>query len=190
MHFLGIAILCLAISLESFSLALMTGANQRPIPTYLYLIISLVYGSIQAITLMIGMSLSLVLMHNQLILMKAHLIALLILSYLGIHRLRQLVRHKTIIEKRDEFLNYKRAIQLALSTSFDVLLAGLIFGLVQTEMSITLIIIFITTCFFVASGLRIGERFGSRYGSLMIGCSGGIIVAMTMKMILSSFGGI
>lgn len=187
MHGVGIAILCSAISLESFALSLMTGANQRQLPAHLYLVISMIYGSIQAITLMLGMFVGVVLIQNEYIMMNAHVIAILILSYLGIHRLRQLVRHQTLTEKRDEIISYKRAINLALSTGIDVLLGGLILGLLQVEMWITFIIIFTITCFFVASGLRIGERLGSQYGSFMIGCSGGIIVAITMKIILSSF---
>lgn len=189
MHLWEVVLISIGVSLGPLTIAIMKGANQRQFPKHILVLISIFLGGIQAFILALGRMIGLVPMRylNHKVIIEANKwIAAIILLALGIKMLRNTQKLIHLEERLEASLNYKDIIILAARSGLDVLLLGNVFGFLEAPIS-SVYILFIIVSLFVGIGLWIGERFGNKYQLLLNSCSGMILIAMSIEVVISFF---
>ena len=190
MQFWEIVIVAIGLTLEAFNVAVIKGAGQRNLTKEKLFGISLVYSIIQVSLLGLGIFLGWLPMNH---LQKQHFVGsskwfvALILIGLGLKMLITMIKHKQITEQREEDLNYKDMIKVALTTGLDLIILGVVLALLSTSILSDLVLVFSLTTLLVACGLWMGYRLGAKYKYIVDGCSGVILIIMGVKVALHYF---
>ena len=189
MHLWEVTIISIGLSLETFTLAIMKGANQKLLPTSRFFFMSLLCGAIETIMLICGMLIGIFplnYIHNDSIQLFSKWFSAILLVFLGLKMFNKIKREFNVEEHREEKLTYKEVIKLGVRAGVDVLLLGIIFAVLGTPL-VGIYIIFISTFLCAPIGLWLGGRLGSHYKFIIDGASGIILLVMEIKVVAGVF---
>lgn len=189
MHLWEVIVISIGLSLEAFTQAIMKGANQKQLPASMFFFMSLFFGAIETVMLMIGMGIGIFpmcYMHSETAQLINKWFSAIILLFLGFKAFKRTKMEIGFKEHLEEKLKLKEVTLLAVGTGFDALLLGVVLALLNTSI-LGIYAIFGFTSLFVGLGLWVGGRMGSSYKVLIDSLSGIILVTMGIKVIIEFF---
>ena len=163
MNMLQIGILSIAISLDSLAVMIYKGAMLSKINFPKLVGISLLFGGWQASVLFIGnnlRNLKILAYESQYLHPVVEILAMTIFCGLGILMLVKALRRRNIFERREDHLNPKEVILLAIVTSVDALLAGIATAFIKIDLSGAFLPIILINVLSVILGTYIGHHLG------------------------------
>lgn len=179
MKLFELLLISIGLSMDASSVAVAKGLCMKYMSWYKAIIIGMWFATFQLLMPIIGYNFSKILGNN--IKIYSHIIALVLLVLLGINMIR---------EARDEYndisddISFKSMIIPSVATSIDALTVGITFSLLDVNIYISSIIIFITTFILSIISVRIGNIFGIKYKSRAQIVGGIILIIMGIKMVL------
>jgi putative Mn2+ efflux pump MntP len=184
MSLLEIILIGLGLSMDCFAVAVSYATNRMLYGRYIFktaLFFGFFQGVMPVIGYLIGDSL------QSLIQSIDHWIALVILSFIGVHLIFQSFslgkkRNLTDIRKTPVLLT------LSLATSIDALMTGVTFGFAQVNILLAAAIITTVTFFSTIIGARIGERTTFLPARLAEWIGGLVLIAIGVKIFLDHMG--
>lgn len=179
-----ILVIALALSMDSFAVALVCGLKSERLDLRLVVKVAATFAIFQAVMPAIGWLLA---FHfSEMIADYDHWIAFLMLSVLGGKMIWSGVKEsETAIGDPHR---WRTLFTLAFATSIDALAVGLSFALLQVSILKPLMVIFAMTFICTITGLFIGHFFGrcfSRYANILGGL---ILVAIGVNILLTHLG--
>lgn len=185
-----IIIVAIGLALDAFTVAVCRGSTQETLKKSVSIFVGMIFGVIQTLMLTFGMLIAIFPMlrlENLRIISLNQWFSAIILIYLGLKFFKNAFKQSNVYERREEFFGYKASIVLAFATSLDALILGISLGLLQTNIIINMLILFIVTSTLVALGLWMGYRMGNKYKKQIDICGAIILLIIGIKVILNYF---
>lgn len=163
MNWIENVLIIAGISLDIFAAMECQGALVAKIDKKQLTMICMLVAAWQLAALAIGNFLSKLLYRNEM----AHderfvglVMAAVIFFGLGIRLIIKAVKNERVNERREDSLELKRFLEMAIATSLYTLLAGVAFGFLGTSLSVMLVTILCLTVAVVVMGMYTGYHFG------------------------------
>lgn len=176
---LNLIILAIGLAMDAFAVSICKGLSLPKMDWKKAVIAGLYFGGFQALMPLLGYLAGE--RFDHLISSIDHWIAFGLLLIIG---------GKMIIEsfekdkKLDASFGFRSMIVLAIATSIDALAVGITFAFLQTNIWIAITHIGIITFIFSAAGVKIGNAFGSKWGSKAEFVGGVILVGIGVKILV------
>lgn len=184
MDFLTLLIISFSLTLDTFAVSVTTGLIINHIKFRSATRIALILAMVQALMPLIGWLVgSLV---KNLIMDFDHWIAFGLLTLLGIKMIWEGMKHP---DERQDFNPSKFSVLLgmAIATSIDALIVGVSFGLVETNITLAVIMIGAMTYIVAMLGMLFGKLAGSLLGQRMEIVGGLCLIGIGVKILLEHF---
>ena len=206
MSFLGLILLAVGLSMDAFAVAVCNGLAMKKPLIKKAVAIGLYFGAFQALMPLIGYFAATLFAER--IIAYDHWIAFALLSFLGgkmVYGSRKKPTchdRKCTAEKcsdrmcpvavkpdKDEpQINISRMLPLALATSIDALAVGVSFAFLRVNIASAAMLIGITTFLISASGVKIGNVFGSKFKPKAEMIGGIILILIGFKVLFDHLG--
>ena len=111
-----------------------------------------------------------------------HWIAFILLGTIGIDMIKE--ARKDGVEDKNDNIDFKTMIVLAVATSIDALVIGITFAFLNVNISVSATIIGIITFLLSVIGVKIGNVFGTKYEKKAQIIGGIILILMGVKILL------
>lgn len=185
MGFVEILLIGIGLSMDAFSVSICKGLTTKKFSLKMAMICGLWFGGFQALMPLVGYFLGV--QFENLIASFDHWIAFGLLALIGINMIREAVSKKE--EENDSgALDARTMFLLAVATSIDALAVGVSFAALNENIWRAIVIIGLTTFFFSAVGVKIGNVFGSKYEKKAAISGGIILILIGLKILLEHLG--
>ena len=176
MNIIEIIIISISLAMDAFAVAICKGLSMKK--NYKNsIIIAIYFGIFQAIMPLIGCFFGNFLYGIEKI---DHLIALILLSIIGIGMILESKDNKEL----DDKIDIKTMVFLSIATSIDALLVGVTFSFLDVNIILPVILIGIITFFISFIGALIGSKVGVKYGNKAILVGGILLIMMGIKIFI------
>lgn len=184
MGLLELFLIAAGLSMDAFAVSVCKGLSERQLKAKHYLIIGAWFGGFQALMPAVGYLLGST--FEQYITAVDHWIAFVLLCFIGGNMIREALSKDE--EKLDASFSFKTML-LAIATSIDALAVGITFALLP-DVNIAAAVLFIgaTTFILSATGLKVGNVFGTKYKSKAELAGGIILILIGTKILLEHLG--
>ncbi len=179
MNILELIIISISLGMDACSVAISKGLCMKYFSLYKAIIISSWFAIFQLIMPIIGYLFGSYLGNN--IKVYSHFIACILLVILGISMIRE---SKSEYKDIDDDVSFKAMILPSIATSIDALTIGVTFSLLDVNIYLSSIIIFIITFILSIIGVKIGNIFGIKYKNKSQILGGVILIILGIKMII------
>jgi len=179
MNILELIIISISLGMDACSVAISKGLSMKSFSFYKAIIISSYFAIFQLIMPIIGYLFGSYLGSN--IKVYSHIIAFILLVILGISMIRE---SKNEYKDIDDDVSFKCMIIPSIATSIDALTIGITFSLLDVNIWLSSILIFIITFILSFIGVKIGNIFGIKYKGISQLLGGIILVILGIKMII------
>ena len=188
MSLLELFILAVGLSMDACAVSVCKGLSVQRLRPKHALLCGLYFGGFQALMPFIGWLLGS--QFADLISSIDHWIAFVLLGFLGVNMIREAFSEDAE-ECPDASFAFKAMLTMAIATSIDALAVGVTFAFLDVAIIPAIAFIGITTFFFSAIGVKIGNVFGSRFKSKAELFGGLVLVLMGCKILIEHlfFGG-
>ncbi len=187
MGFIEIFLIGTGLSADAFSVAVCKGLNMRRLKLTHAYVISLFFGSFQAIMPLVGYFLGT--SFSSRIEGFDHWIAFALLAFIGGKMAIEAVRNKDDSEdEKTDVLKLGELTVMAVATSIDALAVGITFAFLRVNIFLSVLIIGVTTFALSLGGVLIGNRFGAKFKSKAELAGGIILVLIGVKILLEHLG--
>ena len=173
MGVMEIVLIGIGLAMDAFAVSVCKGLSIKQIKNKQILKISLYFSIFQAIMPIIGFHLGTT--FSMLIQNFNNWLAFILLSFIGINMIKDSFDED--IEKKNEKIDFKTMIILALATSIDALTVGITFSFFNTNIIFSALTIGLITFILCFIGVKIGNKFGSKLQN-KAGIAGGIILIL------------
>lgn len=175
MTIIEIILIAFALSFDAFVVSICKGLSIKKVCIKHMIIVGLYFGIFQAIMPLIGYFIG----NSFTYFVKYdYIISFLILSIIGIS---MFFGDDKVTDDR---LDIKQMLILSIATSIDALSIGITFSLFKVNIIKSIIIIGIITFILSAIGVKVGNKFGSRYEKLSSYLGGTILILIGLKMLI------
>ena len=179
-----IILIGIGLAMDAFAVSICKGLSMKKLSIKKAIIIALYFGIFQAIMPAIGFFLG---SRFQNIVMDIdHWIAFALLGFIGISMIKE------ALKKEDESINddisFRTMSILALATSIDALAVGITFAFFEINLSFAVSIIGIVTFILSIIGVKLGNKFGSKYENKAQIAGGIILILIGIKILLEHLG--
>lgn len=181
MSLLELFILAVGLSMDACAVSVCKGLSVPKLKLKHALLCGVYFGSFQALMPFLGWILGS--QFADLISSIDHWIAFVLLCILGINMIREAFS-KDEDECPDASFSFKPMLTMAVATSIDALAVGVTFAFLDVAIIPAITFIGITTFFFSAIGVKIGNVFGSRFKSKAELFGGLVLVLMGCKILI------
>lgn len=181
MSLLELFILAVGLSMDACAVSVCKGLSVPKLKPKHALLCGVYFGSFQALMPFLGWILGS--QFADLISSIDHWIAFVLLCILGINMIREAFS-KDEDECPDASFSFKPMLTMAVATSIDALAVGVTFAFLDVAIIPAITFIGITTFFFSAIGVKIGNVFGSRFKSKAELFGGLVLVLMGCKILI------
>lgn len=181
MSLLELFILAVGLSMDACAVSVCKGLSVPKLKLKHALLCGVYFGSFQALMPFLGWILGS--QFAELISSIDHWIAFVLLCILGINMIREAFS-KDEDECPDASFSFKPMLTMAVATSIDALAVGVTFAFLDVAIIPAITFIGITTFFFSAIGVKIGNVFGSRFKSKAELFGGLVLVLMGCKILI------
>jgi len=183
MSYLELVIIAISLAMDSFAVAITKGFKMKVLNFKHTFFIALLFGFSQALMPFLGWSLSIQFSKN--IQQFGHIIAFIVLSFIGVKMLIDANKDDYQDKVCDLTFNYQETILLAIATSIDALAVGVTFSfIVNINVIVAIIIIGIITFIFSMFGVVIGNKFVGKFGKYSQVLGGLILIILGSKFLL------
>ena len=179
MNIFELIIISISLGMDACSIAICKGLSMKYYSLYKAIIIASWFAIFQLIMPIIGYLFGSYLGNN--IKVYSHLITCILLVLLGISMLKDINSNDNDI---DDDISFKSMILPSIATSIDALCIGITYSLLDINIYLSSIIIFIITFILSFIGVKIGNIFGIKYKNKSKILGGIILIILGIKMII------
>ena len=187
MGIIELLLLAVGLSMDAFAVSICKGLSVKQANIRQMGLCAVWFGGFQALMPLVGFFLGA--LFQQAISAFDHWVACGLLVFLGANMLREAFSKEDGEESGGADFSVKTMFVMAVATSIDALAVGIslaMAGDVNIWLAVTLI--GITTALFSASGVKIGNLFGSRYEKKAEAAGGIILILLGIKILLEHLG--
>ena len=163
----------ISLAMDAFAVSICKGLSMKKMDFKKAIIIGLYFGIFQALMPIAGYILGST--FAEFIEKIDHWIAFILLSIIGVNMIKESFDNES--EKRNDNVDFKTMIVLAIATSIDALAVGITFAFFEVNIILAVSIIGIITFIMSILGVKIGNKFGDRYQN-KAEIAGGIILIL------------
>lgn len=180
MGILEISLLGIGLAMDAFAVSICKGLSMKKMNWKNAIIIALYFGIFQALMPMIGYFLGTT--FESFVTTFDHWIAFILLALIGGNMIKESFDNED--EKKNDKVDFKTMIVLALATSIDALAVGIAFAFFDVNLLLAVAIIGIITFIISIFGVKIGNKFGDKYQNKAELIGGIILVILGIKILL------
>ena len=184
MKLIEIFFLGLGLAMDAFAVSICKGLSMKKIKWKSAIIIAIYFGLFQAMMPVIGYFLGST--FSSFVQKADHWIAFILLSIIGGNMIKE--SRDDEIEKRNDRVDFKTMIILAIATSIDALAVGVTFAFFEVNLVLAITIIGIVTFVLSLIGVIIGNKFGDKFQNKAELTGGIILIVLGLKILLEHLG--
>ena len=184
MGLLELFILAVGLSMDAFAVSVCKGLAMPKITVKKAAVAGIWFGGFQALMPALGYLLGS--QFKDSITAIDHWIAFILLGIIGGNMIREACSGEC--ENESDSLDIKTMFLLAVATSIDALAVGITFAFLKVNIAAAVSFIGITTFIISASGVKIGNIFGTKYKSKAELAGGIILILLGLKILLEHLG--
>ena len=180
MEILEIVFISLGLAMDAFAVSVCKGLSMKKMNWKKAIIIGLWFGFFQGGMPFLGYILGSKFEH--LIVSIDHWVIFGLLSFIGMKMIKESFNKDC--ENRNDSIEFKTMLILAIATSIDALAVGITFAFLDTNILFAILMIGIITWIVSILGVKIGDRFGDKYENKAELAGGIILVSIGIKILL------
>ena len=184
MNLYEIILISIGLAMDAFAVSICKGLSMKKINWKSTLIIAIYFGLFQAIMpvfgYLLGSSFSVIVQKLD------HWIAFILLAIIGGNMIKESKDDEA--EKRNDKVDFKTMILLAIATSIDALTVGITFAFFEVNIIVSISIIGLITFILSFVGVIIGNKFGDKFQNKAEFTGGVILIFMGLKILLEHLG--
>ena len=184
MSLIEICFISIGLAMDAFAVSICKGLSMKRINIKKMIVIALYFGIFQAGMPVIGYFLGTA--FESFVTNIDHWIAFILLSIIGINMIRESFDAED--EKKNDNVDFKTMIVLAIATSIDALTVGITFAFFNINIIVAILIIGIITFIMSIFGVKIGNKFGDKFQNKAELLGGIILILMGLKILLEHLG--
>ena len=184
MGILGIIIIAIGLAMDAFAVSICKGLSMKKMSWKKGLIIGGYFGFFQGFMPLIGYLLGVGFQSK--VEAVDHWLALILLAIIGIDMIKDAFSKD--IEEKNESVDFKEMIVLAIATSIDALAVGITMAFLDVNIILAILLIGIITFVISVIGVKIGNIFGDKYEKKAELAGGIILVLMGIKILVEHLG--
>ena len=175
-----IFLLGLGLAMDAFAVSICKGLSMKKMNWKNAIIIALYFGIFQALMPLIGYFLGMT--FESIVTTFDHWIAFALLTLIGGGMIKESFDNED--EKKNNKVDFKTMVVLALATSIDALAVGITFAFFDVNIILAVSIIGVIAFVLSILGVKIGNRFGDKFQSKAELMGGIILVLLGLKILL------
>lgn len=179
-----ILLISIGLAMDAFAVSVCKGLAMKKMSWKKSIIIGLYFGAFQAIMPTIGFFLGTT--FERFITNVDHWIAFILLVGIGINMIKEAFNKES--ENRNDNVDMKTMLVLSIATSIDALAIGITFACLKIHIVMPVITIGLITFIISVIGVKIGNRFGDKYGKKAEIMGGVILILLGIKILLEHLG--
>lgn len=180
MGVLEIVLIAIALAMDAFAVAICKGLSMKKMNWKNALIVGGYFGVFQGLMPLVGYFLGAT--FENLVTQIDHWIAFILLLIIGINMIKEALSKNK--ESFDDSVDFKSMVVLAIATSIDALAVGITFAFLKANILLAVLLIAIITFIVCVIGVKIGNRFGSKYQRRAQIAGGIILILMGSKILI------
>ena len=184
MDFFEIVLIGIGLAMDAFAVSVCKGLSMKKMDWRKAIIISLYFGIFQAVMPVIGCFLGTT--FSGFVESVDHWIAFILLAIIGGNMIKDSTDDEN--EKRNDNIDIKTMLLLAIATSIDALAVGITFAFFETNIGLAISIIGLITFILSIIGVKIGNRFGDKFQNKAELTGGIILIIIGLKILLEHLG--
>ena len=184
MELFEIIFIGVGLAMDAFAVSVCKGLSMKKINWKKATIIALYFGIFQALMPVIGYFLGS--SFSVLVEKVDHWIAFILLAIIGGNMIKE--SRDDELDKRNDRVDFKTMIVLAIATSIDALAIGVTFAFLNVNLILSISIIGIVTFLLSLFGVVIGNKFGDKFQNKAELAGGIILIILGLKILLEHLG--
>ena len=184
MELFEIIFVAIGLAMDAFAVSICKGLSMQKINWKSVIIISVYFGLFQAGMPALGYFLGST--FSSFVQQVDHWIAFSLLAIIGTNMIKDSTDDE--VEKRNDRVDFKTMIILAIATSIDALAVGVTFAFFQVNLWFAITIIGIITLVMSFIGVLIGNKFGDKFQNKAELVGGIILIIIGLKILLEHLG--
>ena len=179
-----ILLISIGLAMDAFAVSVCKGLAMKKMSWKKAIIIGLYFGIFQAVMPVIGYFLGTT--FERFITYVDHWVAFILLVGIGINMVKEAFNKES--ENRNDNVDVKTMLVLSIATSIDALAIGITFACLKIQIVMPVITIGLITFIISVIGVKIGNRFGDKYGKKAEIMGGVILILLGIKILLEHLG--
>lgn len=184
MNFIEIFFISIGLAMDAFAVAICKGLAIKKLEWKNAFVIGLYFGFFQAMMPILGYFLGIKFQDK--IVNIDHWIAFVLLFAIGINMIKEAISSKD--EEKNDDISFKNMIILSVATSIDALAIGITLAFLNCNILKSAICIGIITLILSTLGVKIGNKFGSKYENKAEVMGGIILIILGIKILIEHLG--
>ena len=184
MSIVEIFIIAIGLAMDAFAVSVCKGLSMKRMNWKKATIIATYFGGFQALMPLIGFLLGFA--FSDIVSSIDHWIAFMLLSIIGANMIKDSTDDE--IEKRNDKIDVKTMMLLAIATSIDALAVGVTFAFLKVNIVLAILIIGIIAFILSMLGVKIGNKFGDKLQNKAELTGGIILIVIGLKILLEHLG--
>ena len=184
MEIYEILLIGIGLAMDAFAVSICKGLSMKKMNWKNAVIIALYFGVFQALMPLIGYFLGMT--FESIVTTFDHWVAFALLTLIGGGMIKESFDDED--EKKNDIVDFKTMVVLAIATSIDALAVGITFAFFDVNIVLAVSIIGIITFIISVLGVKIGNRFGDKYQNKAQLMGGIILVLLGFKILLEHLG--
>ena len=184
MGIVEIILLSIGLGMDAFAVAVCKGISMKKMNWKNAIIIALYFGVFQALMPLIGYFLGMT--FESIVTTFDHWVAFALLTLIGGGMIKESFDDED--DKKNDKVDFKTMVVLAIATSIDALAIGITFAFFDVNIVLAVSIIGIITVIISVLGVKIGNRFGDKYQNKAQLMGGIILVLLGFKILFEHLG--
>ena len=184
MEIYEILLIGIGLAMDAFAVSICKGLSMKKMNWKNAVIIALYFGVFQALMPLIGYFLGMT--FESIVTTFDHWVAFALLTLIGGGMIKESFDDED--DKKNDKVDFKTMVVLAIATSIDALAVGITFAFFDVNIVLAVPIIGIITFIISVLGVKIGNRFGDKYQNKAQLMGGIILVLLGFKILLEHLG--
>lgn len=184
MGILEIILIGVGLAMDAFAVAVCKGLSMKKLEWRKTIIIALYFGFFQAIMPAIGYLLGST--FENVVTNIDHWIIFILLAVIGGNMIKESFNKED--DERNDNVDFKSMVILAVATSIDALAVGITFAFFKTNILLNIGIIGLITFTLSIIGVKIGNKFGDKFQNKAEFTGGIILIVIGLKILLEHLG--
>lgn len=174
----------ISLAMDAFAVSICKGLSMSKLDWKKAFIIAFYFGIFQALMPVVGYFLGAT--FSDLVTSIDHWIAFILLGIIGGNMIKESFDDEE--EKRNDNVDFKTMIVLAIATSIDALAVGITFAFLKTSIVLPVIFIGVITFLMSLLGVKLGNKFGDKFQNKAELLGGVILILIGLKILVEHLG--
>ena len=184
MDIIELVVIAIGLAMDAFAVSVCKGLSMKKIDIKKMIIIALYFGLFQGLMPVLGYFLGSA--FSVFVEKVDHWIAFILLAIIGINMIRESFDDE--VDKRNDKVDLKTMIVLAIATSIDALTVGVTFAFFEVDLLLATLMIGIVTFVLSMLGVVIGNKFGSKFQNKAELMGGIVLILIGLKVLVEHLG--